>query len=404
MLACSFNMIQAQDYISSTRGDEVGPRSLLLNEETFLNILSFNQPLESIQPWLASRSGYRVALGSLTSRDLWLEQELKHTAVVNDSFSVSGIARQGVDLDTAYTFIQPSLEYRLSKRWEIFAPTVLTVDKGGLDGGIGLRLRDPEAGIEYMQLVWMRADFLFNNRSREYQQSKGLDPADILEVQTQGSFLESSRTSLKMTYQLHSTVRLVELGKDEEFERLSAWFLHKYDLNEQNRIFFEYEHEIVDEKVNPFNSLNAEDAFQGDRHLSRARVDYQRDLDEGGVRRVRGGGQFLRFNEDEKLYEVPSRYHKMLRRESILYAGYRIPLGTTDEVSLETMIYLDWLKNRDRFPYSPINDERAPAFQGKINFLFSWVVTNKVDFVLNPSFELDTVGWGGGGIQLRYHF
>ena len=53
----------AQDYFTATRRDEVGPRTLDFDEETFLNILSFEQPLETEQDWLRSEGGFRTAFG-----------------------------------------------------------------------------------------------------------------------------------------------------------------------------------------------------------------------------------------------------------------------------------------------------------------------------------------------------
>ncbi|MBU0755550.1 MAG: hypothetical protein KJ645_10460 [Planctomycetes bacterium] len=392
-----------QDYITFYRGDEVGPRSIELDEEAFMNILSFRQPLESIQPWLASGSGYRGAVGSLTARDLWMEHEMKHRAEVSDSFAVSAIARQAVDFDSQYVFIQPTLEYRLSSKFEIIAPFIPDADKGGMDTGLGFRFRDPDEGLDYLQMVYIRADFLFNHHSRTYGESRAKSPADTLELQAQGATGDLGRMSLKIAYQLPSDIRYSELGRNEEYRRFSAWFLDQYDLDD-GRLFFEFEQESMGEEVQPLTLASEEDAFRGGRDMSRVRLEYQRDLSEDRVRRFRGGVQYLYFDEDEDLPEKPAFTHTMLRREVIFYGGYRMPLGSTEGLSLETTVYLDRLNNRNRFIYNPGEDGRDPGFQGKINFSFLWVISDRVDFVLDPSFELDTLGWGGGGAQLRCLF
>lgn len=393
-----------QDAVTFFRGDEVGPRSLRLDEEGFLNILSFEQPLESIQEWLATPSGYWGALGSLTQRELWLEQELKVFAPVSDRFAVTGRVRQAVDLDSSYLFLQPEIEYKLNEKHALFSPVTLDADKGNLGGGLGWRFRDPDAGIDYFQLSWNRSNLLFEQRSRDYRDSTIRDQPDAFEVQAMGDPWGWGKTSLKVAYQKHLDILYRELGRDEEFRRFSAWILHRYDLDNGDRLFFTLDQDTAGEQVSPLVPEEAEKAFRGNRSLSRARLEYQRDLEEGGVRRLRGGFQYLYFREEENLPNVPEDIHTILRRESILYGGYRLPLDDTGKLSLETVIYLDHLENRNRYPFDPKEDGRDPPFQGKINFFFLWAVKKNVELMLSPSFELDTIGWGGGGIQLRARF
>ena len=71
------------------------------------------------------------------------------------------------------------------------------------------------------------------------------------------------------------------------------------------------------------------------------------------------------------------------------------------KVDLETVVYLDRLWNSRRYPYSPGDDGDDPNFQGKVSFYFRWHATQRADFIFSPSFELDTIGWGGGAFMLR---
>ncbi|MEW6745763.1 MAG: hypothetical protein AB1486_23690 [Planctomycetota bacterium] len=395
---------RAQDFITTFRGDEVGPRDLELDEETFLNILSFRQPLESIQPWLSSPSGYRAAMGSLTRSVLWLEQEIKATSPVSEPFRVGVLARQGVDFDSAYVLVQPVLAYTLTEGFEAISPFTLAVDKGEIAGGAGVRYRDPEAGLDYVQLVFTRSKAMFNQRSAEFSDAHVDEPADALELQTQRRSGDLGTTSLKFAYQFGNEIRYDELGRSEEFRRFSGWLLHCYDLDTSNRLFVEYQHDSAGEQITPLTVETASQQFRGERDYNSARLEYQRDLSEDGLRRVRTGFQYLSYREDESFTADSPRLHTIVRSESVVYGGYRLPLGEARSATLDTTVYLDWQNNRNRFPNNPGEDGHDPHFQGKVSFAFRWALSERADFVLDPSFELDSFGWGGGGIQLRYLF
>jgi len=393
-----------QDTFDFFRNDELGPRSFDMDEEFFINVLSFEQPLETIQPWLRRTSGYRLALGSLTDRDLWLDQEMKGRAEISDVLALQVRARQTLGLDAGTIFFQPTLEYRLNDRFELFAPAVLDDDKGGMDGGLGIRYRNPDSKIEYLQLSWIMSDLLFNERGRQYRESTIRDRAATMELQAQGDPFDLGTTSLKVAYQTPSTYRLVEDGQDEGFQRLRAWLLHCYEIDPRNRVYFTCEVDSGSEEIRPIFAPSADDEFIGRRRLVRGRVEYQNLLSEDEVTRWRGGMQYVNYSEKEVFPGEDTLTHKMSRSESIFYAGYRSPFFDSEDLSLETVLYLDWLNGRDRFVDNPREDTHMPTFQGKLSFYFLWAIKEDVDFMLSPSIELDKPGWGGGAIQVRWFF
>ena len=394
----------AQDFHSFFRGDEVGPREFHFDGEVFLNVLSFEQPLESVQPWLASNSGYRLALGSLTGRDLWLEHQVKALATVSDRVKVRVMVHQGVDMDEPHLFLQPVLEYSLDEKNALLAPFVLDGDKGNLGGGLGWCYRNPEDEIDYLQFTWLRSNALFENRSREFKDSEVRKPADTFEMQFQGSAFDLGLSSLKIAYQTHGEIKYEQLGRDDEYRRFSAWFLHRYDIDDRNRFFFQFDQDSAAEQIDPFMPKALTEEFRGERDLGRFRLEYQRDLEDESPRRVRGGIQHVRYREREYSPFDLKELHKIDRSELIFYAGYRCPLGDSETLSLETVTYFGSMNNHNDYPYDSHEDGSDPTFQGKACFHFHWAVNEDVDFVLIPSFELDKVGWGGGGLQIRYHF
>jgi len=393
----------AQDYISYFRGDEVGPRTFHLDGEVYINLLSYEQPLESEATWLAKREGYRLALGSMSGHDLWLEHEIKALAKVSDRISIRVLAHQGVDIDSSFVFVQPVLEYNLSENHAFIVPTVLDGDKGNIGGGLGWCYRDPDADLDFLQLAWLRSNIVFQ-RSREFEDSKVRSAHDTLEVQAQGSFFDLGETSLKIAYLAQGEIRYEELGRDEEYRRFSAWFLHRYNIDAFNRFFFEFDQDSAAEQIDPFSPLARTEEFRGERDIGRFRFEYQKDLEEDSVRRVRGGIQHVRFREDEANPFDLDEEHKIDRSEFLFYAGYRCPLGDSETLSLETVAFLGSMNNHNHFPYDSHEDGTDPSFQGKASFYFHWALNEDVDFVLNPSIELDSFGWGGGAIQVRYYF
>lgn len=395
---------QSQDTFDYFRGDELGRRSFGMDEEFFLNVLSFEMPLETIQPWLRRNSGYRLALGSLTARDLWLDQELKSRAELSDTWALQVRARQGITLDAGTVFFQPILEYRLNDRLELFAPTVLDDDKGGMDGGLGIRYRNADLNIDFLQFSFIVSDVLFNERGQEYRQSKIRDRATTMELQAQGDPFDLGTTSLKVAYQTPSTYRLVKDEQDEGFQRLRAWLLHSYEIDRRNRIFFTCEVDNGSEEIRPLSVTSEDPEFIGRRRLVRGRMEYQNLLSEDEVTRWRGGVQYVNYSEKEKFPAIDPLTHKMIRSESIFYAGYRSPFLESETLSLETVLYLDWLNGRDRYDNNPAEDTHMPTFQGKVSFYFLWSIKEDLDFMLSPSIELDEPGWGGGAIQVRWNF
>ena len=395
----------AQDSFSFFRGDEVGPSVVELDEETFINILSFDHSLETLQPWLKADSGYRAALGSLSTRDLWLDQEIKHLVRVSDSFAIRVRARQTMDLDTTGLTLQPTLEYKLDDRFEALAPALLDGDKGGMGGGLGIRFRDPEMDIDYLQLAYLRSGILFEHHARAYRKSTILKQADVLEAQGQGKLLGFGLTSFKVANLFPNSFEYAEKDRREDYRGIRAWLLHRQDLDERNRLFFRLDHDQANEEMIPFEITgDPTEVFSGMRSLSSGRVEYHRDLDDEGIRRIRTGVQLLYLSENEYQADDIEEIHSLRRREAHLYGGYRIPLGMDDKVTLETALYLGYQANQNRYPFAPSEERRDPGFQGKVSFFFQWAVKEKVEFVLSPSFELDRPGWGGGVVQCRWAF
>jgi hypothetical protein len=393
---------RGQDFSQIFRGDEVGRSELDFDEETFLNILSFEQPLEMVQPFLAADAGWYAALGSLRADTLWLQQDLKAKAQITDTFAVRGQVRQGVDLDTDFTRLQATMEMQFGDHWYAGLPVYLGLDKGTMDGGVNTTWRDPSNGIDYAMFQWVRSDLVFNQRSDEFADSEVKRPADNLELQAQADLFGFGRTTVEIADELPSKVEFVETQQVQQFSRFTAWLMQAFEVDPSQRLFFRASYEIASESSVPTGPLGTADAFDGDRDVYSARLEYQRDLDEEKTRRMRVGSTYLNFREDSEEANDPKDDFTELRREAVVYGGYRSPLADSKEIDLETVVYLDRLWNSRRFPNAPNKSEQDPDFQGKVSFYFRWHVADRAEFVLAPSFELDNVGWGGGAFQLRY--
>ncbi len=394
----------AQDFGSFFRGDEVGRREVDLDEETFLNILSFRQPLETVQPFLAADSGWQAAAGSLFANTLWLDQDLKYKATVTDTFAVRGLAHQGVDLDTDFTQIQLLPERQFGTHWYVGIPMVLAVDKGSIDGGLATTWRDPAAGIDFAKLSWVRSGLVFEHRSDRFPASTVERAADTFELQLQADLLGFGKTTLIVADEAPSRFRFVETQELQEFSRIHARLLQSVEWNPRQRGFFEAEYEAASEQLSPLSSTAAHGAYEGDRDLFMGRAEYQHDVDDEHLRRWRFGAEYLNYREDA---EAPAaqgeraRDDTELRAEAIGYAGYRMPLSDSKDVDLETVVYLANVHGQHRSRIVGGDRSDYPDFQGKLSLYFRWHVTDRADFVMSPSFELDTIGWGGGALMLR---
>jgi hypothetical protein len=394
--------LRAQTFGSFFRGDEVGPSQLHFDEETFMNILSFEQPLESVQPFLAADSGWQAALGSLRSDLLWYEMDLKYHAPITEDLDARAFVHSGLDLDTDFTQVQVMPELAVADHLYLGIPVVLQANKGMMDGGFAATWRDPAEKIDFFQLEWVRSDALFNHKSDEMKKSEVVKPADNFELQGQADLFGFGKTTLILADETPNQIDFVENQHVDEFSRFTARALQAVEWADDQRVFLDLRYEIANEDSTPTGALGAPDEFHGDRDLFSARAEFQLDRDEEKIRRWRAGAECLFFHEDSQTPFDPKKDYQERRSEAMVYAGYRTPFYDSKQVDLETVVYLDRPNNVRRYPNDPSQDDHDPMFQGKISFYFRWHASDHAEFVLSPSFELDSIGWGGGAIMLRY--
>jgi hypothetical protein len=396
----------AQQWLDHFRGEEVGPREMDLDEEAFLNLLSFEQPIETQQDFFAADQGWQITLGSLRADTLYLDHDLKLHAPVTNVFSVRVHARQGVDFDTDYTEFMLTPEFALPGGWSIGAPVVLSVDKGDIDGGLALTWRDAQRQVDFLQLSWMRSDLVIEERSDALPQTTVKRPADNFVAQVQADLFDFGRTTLYAAQEVSSDTIYEDRGEREHFSRVHARALQEVEFSESQRAYFDAEWEIANEQSTPVDPIGLVEAFEGDRDYWKVRGEWQRDLapKEDPKKRLRAGAAFVSYREDA---ESPAAGNKVatddteVRHEAIGYAGWRTPLADSKRVDLETVLWLDRVVGQHRARITAKENQNYPHFQGKLSFYFRWQATERADFVISPSFELDEFGWGGGSMMLR---
>ena len=398
----------AQEYYGFHRPDRVGQRPYRIDEEGFLNILSYKFPLEYEMDWTRADRGYRVALGSLDVSKLWHDQEFRFRGRFSESAAVMVYGVTGVDFDSDYVFIQPSFEWRVADGFEILFPTSVEFDKGFWNFGLGGRYRNPDAGIEYIQLSWLRAMALFGSHKIDSETTKVNDPADAIELQAMGQLGEAGTSRLRVTWYAPSSFTFEEQGTTEEFEGWYVHWIHQADLSESTPLFLEF---TLD---NAIEELLVEDPadkkrFAGERDYYQFRTEVHFNLGlgdpegENTAERIRTGFDITYFMTDESLPNRPKLDNRVYRREFTLFGGYRYPF--TQEFSLEGIIYAMARNARHNYPNDErLDDREADPFQAKLNLYLKWDFSRDAYIVLTPSFELDSFGWGGGGLQVYYVF
>jgi len=401
-VAWSAAPLRAQGSGTFFRGDEVGPSQLHFDEESFMNILSFEQPIETVQPFLAADNGWQVALGSLRSDLLWYEQDFKYRAPINDDISARAYVHSGLDLDTDFTQVQVMPEIGFADHFSASVPVVLAANKGVIDAGLAMTYRDPTRNVDFVEFEWVRSDAFFNHKSDTMKKSEVVKPADNFNVQAQADLFGFGKTTVILADETPNEVNFVEEQHLDQFSRFTAKVIQAVEMNEKQRIFVDSRYEIANERSTSTGTLGDSNAFHGARDLFSARAEIQFDQDEGTVERWRGGAEYLFLHADSEQPFDPKLDFAERRREFMVYVGYRSPLYDSKSVDLETVVYLDRLNNVRRYPNNPSQDDHDPIFQGKLSFYFRWHADTRAEFVLSPSFELDAVGWGGGCVMLRY--
>ena len=403
LLSC-LEEARAQEPYGFYRSDQVGPRVNRIDEEGFLNILSFKFPIESELPWTLTDRGYRITLGSLDISKLWHDQEIRVRAPISDSVSFMLYGVGGVDFDTNYVYIQPSVEWKVAERLEVLFPTSVEFDKGFFNIGLGARYRNPDAGIDYLQVSWLRAAALFGSHKITPENSSVNDPADALEFQGMGRIGSLGTSRLKVTWFSPSSFTYDDLDQTEEFKGIFAHWLHRADLDEQTSLFLEFTADRATERLLTGEPDLREDEFEGERDYYQFRVETHWELGEPGSReRIRAGFEYIDFFVDEQLPNDQESINTVRRKELALFGGYRYPF--TEEFSLEGVVFATVKDALSRYPYDPGFDRKDDdSFQAKVNINLRWELNETSFIVLTPSFELDTFGWGGGGFQLVLTF
>jgi len=393
----------AQEYYGFHRTNKVGPRPHRIDEEGFLNIFSYRLPIESVLPFTRADRGYQISLGSLDQTKLWYEQELRLRGKMSEDVAIMVYGVAGVDFDSDYVFIQPSVEVRVAGGFEILVPTSVEFDKGFWNFGLGGRYRAPEHGIEYLQISWLRAMALFGSHKINPDESKVNDPADAFEFQGMGRIGSLGTSRLKATWYAPSSFTYGDLGQTEEWEGAYVHWIHRADLSESTPLFLEFTLDTAKEELRTDEPDLRKDEYKGERDYYQFRVETHLNLKEDSAERVRLGLNFDYFFTDEELPNRPKYTNRIYRRELTLFGGYRY--GFTDTFSLDSIVFLTGRSARHNYPYNDhLDDREADAFQAKINFFLRWDFSKDAWIVLTPSFELDTFGWGGGGLQVYYTF
>jgi len=393
----------AQESYGFYRPDRVGPRPHRIDEEGFLNVLSYKFPLESEFAWTRADRGYRIALGSLDISKLWHDQDFKLRGRMSDDVAIMVFGETGVDFDSDYVFIQPSLEWRVANHFEILFPTSVEFDKGFWNFGLGGRYRNPEAGIDYLQVSWLRAMALFGSHKIDSETTKVNDPADAFEFQGMGRIGPLGTSRLKVTWYAPSSFTYEEDELTEEFKGWYLHWIHQADLSEMTPLFLEFTVDSAKEQLLTEEPDVRDEEFAGEREYYQFRSEVHFNLQKESAERIRAGFDFTYFFTDEELPNKPKKNNKIYRREFTLFGGYRYPF--TDEFSLEGIIFAMARNARHKYPYDDHFDDReADAFQAKLNFYLRWDFSKDAYIVLTPSFELDSFGWGGGGLQVYYIF
>jgi hypothetical protein len=407
------SLAAAQDAFTSARGNEVGPDYLSYDEEGYLNQLSYELPLETRQRFLRSDGAFRTTLGSLGGDQFYIQQDLKATYHASEWVTGRAYVRHGVDLDGQYVQLQLLPEAELGSHLAVGVPVILDADKGAIDAGLAVTLRDPDGWFDFLRLSAIYQDLLFNGRSEEFSNSDAITPSFSLELQAQVLLGDLGTLSFQIAEQTRSEIEYEERGAAEEFERLTWSLLHGVEVGDRWKLFTEFGGEYADESSEPLSADPTALDFESTRWSYRGRVELQRRIgDDGCPSRVRAGLQFLYLASHARKVPQPGDSvvergqfpHNTRRREPTAYLGYRFPLDESASLDFETVVYYGYYTNDYWTPRMTQPYRRDPRSQAKVALLPRWVYSADADITLHLSFELDDPEWGGGGLMARVHF
>lgn len=381
---------------SPFRLDEIDGRDYEFNTDYFLNVFSFRYPLPWRQAWREARNGFRGLAGSIRTDEFYIFQEMKLNYDLDANHRFRFFQEQKEDFDSRYRRIEIGLQRKILHPGPVRAGIFIEAlaDKVENDVGFEVTYGDHPTGIG--RIAFTLVDVLYNKKGEEPRRYSRFPYT----LDVEGWVPIGERLVLGGGIHHNFPLRL----------KLRDRGMHFTYRKNYSEIFLEYRltrRSILSLRGWIEDSLIGRNFFTGtsDRDLDRfahfGEIEYRHRFDSGTE--VFGGLWTFGLSEENRAPLEPTQAVSLLRREEYLFAGtaWPLPRGFT----LHPMVMLGWTNNVERFPVdSNRKIDKDRGVQSKVNLGFEYTFSPKASLIVNPTFDLDHLRFGGGLAQFQLVF
>ncbi|GIX49769.1 MAG: hypothetical protein KatS3mg131_3980 [Candidatus Tectimicrobiota bacterium] len=367
------------------RGDEVEDRDFRYRDDYFLNVFSTRHLTSSDALWGAAARGYRLAMGSVTSDEFFLDQEARFEVALLPGLALHYRFVQAEDYDSRYLRHAVGLSYRTTQALTAYGFTRLNGFKEDIDAGGGLRVT---AGPLDLDLGFVFPQAFLNLKSRTEARFE------------KQAFGLGGVATLALAPRWHLTLRLfrtfpLELEKPREallfsFRRLAYGASVAYHFHPTRSLRLAlYGEDAV--KVRQFSGSRAAESARLERTALRLTLVYTQAWPGGTLLDT---GLFVHyFYEPTRFPQAPAQSLTRRRTEVIGFGQLAMPVWKG--FTLVPGVFLGPVEAVDRR-----TDALGFGLEAKVSLALAYRFSPRAYLQLQPSYDLDDRIFGGAGPTL----
>jgi hypothetical protein len=378
----------------SFRGDEVKDRDFEYTTDYFLNAFSFRHLTSSDSIWMTDPQGYRLAMGSVTSDEFFLDHEAKVAVALLPRFSFHYRFVQAEDYDSRYLRNLVGLSYDISRHTGAYGFIQLNGFKKDIDVGGGMLITTTPVRLN-VGFVFPKAFLNMKSKTNERfeRQAFGLGTVTTMAL--------SSRLSLSARL-FHNFP--LELEKPREaltfkYRRFVYGVAVAYQLNSAINIHLGLYGEDT-EKERLFSGASNVDNARITRTALRITLVYTRVWPNGTL--LDTGVFFHRFREPTRFPLTPLWTIVRERTEGFLFG--QLALHVWKGFRLVPGLFVGLVDAHERRPNTGLPATGGESFEAKVSLALAYRFSDRAYLQLQPSYDLDDQIFGGAGPNLVVMF
>lgn len=369
-------------------------REFLYNSSSFINRFSLRQLSVSPAP---GEDGLSGTGGSISGDELYLETNLQKTLYFdNGRYAVLARAQRREDFDGRFDRQILGVERRFGESWRGMFSADISGDKGEVDFQYEVSWQPDEA--RKLRLALIQVDRLYNNKGNNDNKYERTPVTMFAHYRQQlGSRLG---VDLAVNYSPRAQYEDRDSGLAVSGDQLRVAGSLRVGLTNEWASELSFKFEDTEREFNPLTPAAnvGQDAFS--RHMRSITFALQSDA----PAQYHLGAQYFTLDEHGWFGQnlASSGYHR--RDEVLLFAG--MTLARRDTSWWQPTLTVGAIDVDRELWQRPENNRRDDEWQARLTMPWRYIVHQQSGamLTLNPTFNLDSLRFGGGNIQLHWPF